>query len=486
MISDPPFAGGRYVLGDAIGSGGMATVHLARQCGPLGHSCIVAVKRLRREYARDPELVAMLLDEARLTARVRHSNVVPLLDVVAEGSDLLLVLEYVAGVPLSWLISKARQTQTLIPLAVVVAVGIDMLEGLHAIHEARDDRGKSLHIVHRDVSPQNVIVGEDGVVRLLDLGVAKAARRAQTTRIGELKGKIAYMAPEQLELRDIDGRADVYAAAVVLWELCAGRRLHERESARELVDAIALGPDGFALARASEAEAKAVETEITRALCYAAKGRHASALDFARALAAACPPAPRWEVRDWVSRLGQPILDERAKLVSRLERGVRSSLRAPPRVVQGVEPVTERAAAITDSQPGVSASAAPGARSSWNTALVLGALLAVSAIFGLREFTRPHATPERVPAAERTDPLPVAPRLPSDSLPAESSSARAVLNTEAPAAVGRRALRTLPVASPTRGRPPAPVSSASGHSPDCLPPYRTDGSGVRVYKEECL
>ena len=154
--------------------------------------------------------------------------------------------------------------------------------------------------------------------------------------------------------------------------------------------------------------------------------------------------------------------------------------------MQGVEPVTERAAAITDSQPGVSASAAPGARSSWNTALVLGALLAVSAIFGLREFTRPHAGPERVPAAERTDPLPVAPRLPSDSLPAESSSARAVPNTEAPAAVGRRALRTLPVASPTRGRPPAPVSSTSGHSPDCLPPYRTDGSGVRVYKEECL
>jgi hypothetical protein len=317
--------GGRYVLGPAIGSGGMCRVHLARQVGPLGHSRVVAVKRLRPELARDPEHVAMLMDEARLTARVQHASVVPIVDFVADGDELFLVLEYVPGAPLSYLASAMRQAKVTLPTPVVVAIGADLLEGLHAIHDATDDAGKPLSIVHRDVSPQNVIVGLDGVARIHDLGVAKAAHRAQTTRGGELKGKLAYMAPEQLELRPTDRRSDVYSAAVVIWELCSGRRLHAQEAAGELLDAIEHGPEALSSLR-DERDALgeptlAVERELRRALAFDAADRHESALSLSRALQQACPAAPRFEVREWASRLAHGVIDERASLVRGLEQG---------------------------------------------------------------------------------------------------------------------------------------------------------------------
>src|SRR5262249_55543870 len=154
----------------------------------------------------------------RLAAHIRHPNVVPTLDVVDVDSELYVVMEYVHGESLSRLLRAAQEMGEPIPLPIVVAIACGMLHGLHAAHEATNARGEPLHVVRRDVSPPNVLVGTDGVARVLDFGIAKAAARAHTTRDGQLKGKLPYMAPEQLKGDEATRRSDVYSAAVVLWE----------------------------------------------------------------------------------------------------------------------------------------------------------------------------------------------------------------------------------------------------------------------------
>src|SRR5687768_16225875 len=160
---------GRYAIQGEIAVGGMATVHYGRLIGPAGFSRGVAIKRLHPQFAKDTDFVAMFLDEARLASRILHPNVVPILDVVAEAGELFLVMEFIPGETLAKL---NRRSQGGVPLPVALSLGVGMLEGLHAAHEARGEDGKSLEIVHRDVSPQNVLVGLDGVARLIDFGIA--------------------------------------------------------------------------------------------------------------------------------------------------------------------------------------------------------------------------------------------------------------------------------------------------------------------------
>src|SRR5580700_10113505 len=209
---------GRYALHHEIASGGMATVHIGRLLGPVGFARTVAIKRLHAHMARNPEFVAMFLDEARLAARIRHPNVVSTLDVVATEGELFVVMEYVPGDSLARLLHAAREAGEPVPLPVAASIMVDVLHGLHAAHEASDERGQPLGLVHRDVSPHNVLVGTDGAAHVIDFGIAKAAGRAQVTREGQLKGKLAYMAPEQLKGgtggSKVDRRADVFGAAV--------------------------------------------------------------------------------------------------------------------------------------------------------------------------------------------------------------------------------------------------------------------------------
>jgi serine/threonine protein kinase len=156
---DRPRVIGRYALYGKIAAGGMATVHIGRLLGPAGFSRTVAIKRMHPELAEDPEFVEMFLDEARVAARIRHPNVVPTLDIGSEGGELFLVLEYVAGETLARLLRQAAALGEPVPVAVVGAIVSGVLHGLHAAHEAKDERGESLELVHRDVSPQNVLVG---------------------------------------------------------------------------------------------------------------------------------------------------------------------------------------------------------------------------------------------------------------------------------------------------------------------------------------
>jgi serine/threonine-protein kinase len=217
---------GRYDLIAEIASGGMATVYLARLSGVGGFQRNVAIKCLHPHLAKNDEFVEMFLDEARLAALIHHPNVVPIQEVGEGTAGFYLVMDYVEGDTFAALLSRAAMEGKEVPREVSLRIVIDMLSGLHAAHELKDDHGRVVGLVHRDVSPQNVLVGTDGVTRITDFGVARAASRLSATRAGQLKGKLAYMAPEQAHGdEEVDRRADVFSAGVVLWEALALKRL---------------------------------------------------------------------------------------------------------------------------------------------------------------------------------------------------------------------------------------------------------------------
>jgi serine/threonine-protein kinase len=222
-----------------IASGGMAAVHYGLMNGPVGFRRTVAIKRLHEQFAEDPEFVSQFLDEARLAARIRHPNVVQTLDVVAQNRQLLLVMEYVDGETLGRLLAGTFKGGAKVPIEQAVGIVTGALHGLHAAHEASDEHGLPLRIVHRDVSPQNILVGRDGVARVLDFGVAKAAARVHSTQGAKIKGKLRYMSPEQVGGSGVDRRTDVFAAGVVLWESLAGRRLFDsKEGAGAIINQV--------------------------------------------------------------------------------------------------------------------------------------------------------------------------------------------------------------------------------------------------------
>jgi eukaryotic-like serine/threonine-protein kinase len=311
---------GRYAIFDEIASGGMATVHFGRLLGPVGFTRTVAIKRLHPQFAKDPEFVAMFLDEARLAARIRHMNVVPTLDVVAIAGELFLVMDYVQGESLSrlWRAAGADGQGGLMPVPVAVGILSGVLRGLHAAHEAKNERGEPLGIVHRDVSPHNVLVGVDGIARLLDFGVAKAVGRAHTTREGQIKGKIAYMAPEYLSAQPIDRRSDVYAAGVILWQCLTGRRLFEGDNEVQLLARVAEGrtspPSSVVAAIAPE-----LDEVVMRSLARNPADRFQTARAMAMAIEQCVRPATPTEVGEWVESLASNSLLRRAERMAEIE-----------------------------------------------------------------------------------------------------------------------------------------------------------------------
>lgn len=220
-----PSGAQRYMVHGAIGRGGTATVHLGTLVGDLGFTRTVAIKRLHEGLATNEQLIASLIDEARITSRIFHPNVVPTLEVVSTPGELYVVMEYVEGEPLSRVLGDLARRGERIPVPIVASLMVGALRGLHAAHEARDAQGASLGIIHRDVSPQNIMVGTDGLAHVVDFGIAKAVGRVAQTRQGEIKGKLGYMPPEQLHGEALDRRVDVYAAGVVLWEALTNGRL---------------------------------------------------------------------------------------------------------------------------------------------------------------------------------------------------------------------------------------------------------------------
>jgi serine/threonine-protein kinase len=314
---------------DAVASGGMATVHLGCLTGAAGFTRIVAIKALRPQYAEDADFVSMFIDEARVASRIHHPNVVPTLDVITKAGELYTVMEYVHGETLSRLI---RAGGAIAP-PIVSAIVRDVLLGLHAAHEATDEKGDSLNVVHRDVSPQNVIVGVDGIARVLDFGVAKAAGRVQTTREGQVKGKLAYMAPEQLQ-GNVTPRADIFAVGVLLWEALVGERMF-KGTETEIVFKVLQAPSEPP-SKVKEGVPEAIDAIALRALAKKPEERFENAREMADALVAACPPASSTEVGAWVSMQAAKVLEDRRTLVREIE----SSANVLPEKAEAVTVVT--------------------------------------------------------------------------------------------------------------------------------------------------
>jgi serine/threonine protein kinase len=309
---------GRYAIFDRIAAGGMASVHVGRLLGEAGFFRTVAIKRLHAQFALDPDFVAMFLDEARICARIRHQNVVPTLDVVARDGELFLVMEYVEGESVSQLLAASKRKGQTPPPSVVASIICGVLHGLHAAHEAKSDKGEPLGIVHRDVSPQNVLVGTDGIARVLDFGVAKAVGRLHTTRDGAVKGKLAYMAPEQIQGDLVSVRTDVFAASVVLWEALTGQRLFQAEHEARRMHMILHEPLRSPRELTPEVSPE-LDSVVMRGLERKSDARYSSALEMAEALERAVPPATPRVVGAWVRSLSAENLASRAERVAEVE-----------------------------------------------------------------------------------------------------------------------------------------------------------------------
>ncbi|MBI5495554.1 MAG: protein kinase [Deltaproteobacteria bacterium] len=221
---------GRYVLLERIAHGGMAEVFRAAQLGQEGFARQVAVKRILPHLAQEAEFVGMLVDEARIAATLHHPNILPVLDLGREGSVYFIAMEFVSGQALNNVVAQALRARERLPHALCVHVVSQALRGLAFAHEKTDATGRPMGIIHRDVSPQNIMVGYDGAVWLADFGIAKAAERSTQTLTGSLKGKPAYMSPEQVTRHQVDQRVDLYAMGVVLHELLAMRRMRKAQS----------------------------------------------------------------------------------------------------------------------------------------------------------------------------------------------------------------------------------------------------------------
>lgn len=221
---------GRYRVVDEIGIGGMASVHLARMDGPGGFQKWVAIKKIHPHLVEDESFVQMFLDEARVAARISHPNVATVFDLGKHEDTYWIAMEYLHGEPLREVMRRTEELGTAMPPEIACRVIADAAEGLHAAHELLGKNGEKLGLVHRDVTPHNLFVTYDGVTKVVDFGIAKFSSRMSHTRAGTLKGKLAYMSPEQVHGEGIDRRTDIFALGVVLWELTTGQRLFRMES----------------------------------------------------------------------------------------------------------------------------------------------------------------------------------------------------------------------------------------------------------------
>jgi serine/threonine protein kinase len=321
---------GRYELLLPVAAGGMAMVWAARLKGSRGFQKIVAVKTMLPKLSEDPQFERMFLDEASLASRIHHPNVVEVLDLGEEEGVLFIAMEWLDGVPLNQ-VMKAAKTASGIPLPVAIHILTHASEGLHCAHDLKDDRGVLVGLVHRDVSPQNILVGYDGFTKMVDFGLAKATALGDgATRAGQLKGKISYMAPEQIRGDPIDRRADVFALGVVLYAVTTGKHPFRRESEGATLFAISAPEPAPAPSRFMTYPAD-LEAVLMKAIAKDPRERFSSALELARALEQTLPEHERSHGGEHVATFIQGLLgaqheQQRAALLEALRRADRASL----------------------------------------------------------------------------------------------------------------------------------------------------------------
>jgi serine/threonine-protein kinase len=482
----------------------MATVHFGRLIGPAGFSRTVAIKRLHPQYAKDPEFVSMFLDEARLAARIRHPNVVSTLDVVATQGELFLVMDYVQGESLARLLRAMREHHQKVPMRIAATIVAGALQGLHAAHEARNEHNQPINLVHRDVSPQNVLVGADGTARVLDFGVAKAAGRVQTTREGQLKGKLAYMAPEQIS-GEVTRQTDIYAAGIVLWETLTTRRLFSGENEGQILSKILSG-DVTAPSRFDHGIPHGFDDICLRALARDPADRYETARQMAIAIERVAGVASSTEVGEWVETTAHQALAVRANRIAEIESssgltdlgniGLSTQvapLSGPPssssQPISAPEPPPQsqssQLSSISLSRSGIP-DAMPPRRFPWIAVAVGGtaALLLFAIALGTAFSGKSKADIQAAPTAAAPPPV-------VSTAAADPQTTATAPPTSQPIETAAAAVTTAtPTAKPTVKKPPVVVAprptGTSNASANCNPPYTLDGEGHKIWKKECL
>ncbi|HEY3500765.1 MAG TPA: protein kinase [Polyangiaceae bacterium] len=322
QVVDPGFSRrrlDRYELIAEIASGGMGVVLLGRIAGAGGFERLFAIKMMHPHLMEEPQFVAMLLDEARVAAKIHHPNVVAMVDVCSTGSNYCLVMDYVNGFPLLDILDHPEIPPTK-RIRAVLRILMDVMQGLEAAHNLRNDDGLPVGIVHRDVSPQNVLVGIDGVARLTDFGIALAASRISASRPGMIKGKPGYMAPEQARANKVDRRADLWALGVMLWEAVAGQRLFTADTEAAIVLKVIEAPIP-PLREVAPDTPPELEAICARALQRDPAARYASAREMAADLERVAAPrgllADSHEVSDLIRQSFAAEIDQRRKAIRR-------------------------------------------------------------------------------------------------------------------------------------------------------------------------
>jgi serine/threonine protein kinase len=307
-IAAPPAALGPYDLLVEVAAGGMATVYVARHSESALEAGLVAIKRPHPHLAADKAFLTMLVDEARLASAIDHPNVAKVRELRFDAGVPFIVMDYVEGASLADLRRELGSVDRRLDARLGSSIALDALEGLQAAHELKDARGKALTIIHRDVSPHNILVACDGRALLTDFGIAKAQDRIQTTRTHEVKGKLAYLAPERVDERRIcTVQSDIFSMGVVLWECLAGRRLFRDGEVFEVLHDIVHAP----IPRLKDLGAHvpvALDEAIARALSRDLATRFASARAFADAIAASMD-VDRADARGDVAKLMATVFE---------------------------------------------------------------------------------------------------------------------------------------------------------------------------------
>ena len=282
-IHPAPLMLGPYELLQRIATGGMAEVYLARRAGPHGFQKVVAVKRILPQLAQDADFVAMFVDEARVCARLAHPNIVQVFDFGEHDGELYMAMEYVDGTTAARLVRAAASRGEEVPIDAALYIALGVLRGLDYAHNARDDEGKPLDLVHRDVSPGNVLIDRSGAVKLTDFGIARAAEIERRTDAGQLKGKLGYMSPEQVVGRELDARSDLFTVGIVLAELVMLRPLFSGPSEIDVLMRIRDADLGV-LDRAGSRLSDDIRTLLFRALARDRALRYPPAAAFAEGI----------------------------------------------------------------------------------------------------------------------------------------------------------------------------------------------------------
>lgn len=439
-----PHALGRYTLRHPLAEGGMAAVYLAQHRGAGSFHKWLAIKLVHSHLTTDTRFVDMFLDEARLAARIEHPNVCAVYDFGESDGSYFLAMEYLHGESLASVVSLAWQRDGL-PHEVTAALIADAARGLHAAHELRTPDGTPAEVVHRDVSPQNIFVRYDGIAKVVDFGVARSRERlAERTTTGEVKGKLAYMAPEQLKQQPVDRRADVFALGVVLWEATLGRRLFKRDSEGATVYAVVHDelppPSQF-----DPAYPPALERIVMHALERAVDSRYATADAMARDLeafvASTAKPAGPSRLTAIMRELFAERIDAREQLLLELERS--------PAPRDGAQPFRETETSRTqrvETREPAAAVAPSGPRRSRSRVVAAVALASIVATGTFVAMQRWFRTP--VPASrDATTAPPPASR--SATPAADRAPAAGEPNGPSTAAVPAVAATAVPMRGPT-------------------------------------